>query len=111
MMARFRIHAVIVMTEESDADEAVGVWGVVSDADLIRAAAASDIDERSAGGTARTPAVTVHPNEPLRTAAELMNDQGVTHLVVVAPPSERPVGVISTLDVARAISAEPALTL
>lgn len=108
MMARFRIHAVVVLTEETEADEGVGVWGVVSDADLIRAAAVDDVDGRSAGGTAGTPVVTVYPHEPLQRAAELMNQQAVTHLVVVAPGSERPIGVISTLDVARAISAEPA---
>lgn len=106
MMVRFRIHAVVVLTEESEADEGVGLWGVVSDADLMRATAAGDIVDRSAGGTARTPLVTVYPDEPLRRAAELMNDAGVTHLVVVSPGSEWPVGVLSTMDVARAIAAE-----
>ena len=107
MMAHFRIHAVVVLIEESEADEGVGVWGVVSDSDLIGAAAVDDIDGRSAGGTARTPVVIVYPHEPLQRAAELMKEEDVTHVVVVSPGSERPVGVVSTLDVARAISAEP----
>jgi CBS domain-containing protein len=110
MMARFRIHAVVVLTEESEADEGIGLWGVVSDIDLIRATAVGDVADRSAGGTAHTPLVTVYPDEPLRRAAELMNDAGVTHLVVVSPGSEWPIGVISTMDVARAIAAEHAPT-
>jgi CBS domain-containing protein len=104
MMARFAIHAVVVQT---DADQAVGIWGVVSDEDLIRAAARGDIEGRSAGGTARTPLVIVYPHEPLKRAVELMNEQAVTHALVVSPGSEQPLGIVSSLDVARAISAEP----
>jgi CBS domain-containing protein len=107
MMVRFAIHAVVVQTVEADADEAVGVWGVVSDSDLIRAAAGGDIEGRSAGGTARTPLVTVYPHEPLKRAVELMDEQAITHALVVSPGSEQPLGVVSSLDVARAISAEP----
>ena len=106
MMARFSIHAVVVQTVEADADEAVGIWGVVSDVDLIRAAARGEIEGRSAGGTARTPLVTVYPHERLTQAAELMDDQAVTHALVVLPGSEQPLGIVSSLDVARAISAE-----
>lgn len=107
MMARFSIHAVVVQTVEADAEEAVGVWGVVSDGDLIRAASAGDLEGRSAGGTARTPLVTVYPHDSLKLAVELMDAQAVTHALVVSPGSEQPVGVVSSLDVARAISADP----
>lgn len=107
MMAHFRIHAVVVQTEESEVDEGIGVWGVVSDGDLISAAAVDDLDERSAGGSGRTPVVTVYPHEPLMRAAELMKERVVTHVVVVSPSSERPIGVVSALDVARAIAAQP----
>jgi CBS domain-containing protein len=107
MMARFRVHAVVVQTVEADAEEAVGVWGVVSDADLIRAASAGDFDGCSAGGTARTPLVTAYPHDSLKRVVELMDAQAVTHALVVSPGSEQPVGVVSSLDVARAISAEP----
>lgn len=107
MMAHFRIHAVVVRTEESEADEAVGLWGIVSDADLIRAVARGDVDERSAGGTARTPLVIVYPHEPVERVAELMEERAVTHALVVSRGSEQPLGVISTLDVARAVAAQP----
>ena len=107
MMAHFHIHAVVVRTVESEADEAVGLWGIVSDADLIRAAARGDVGERSAGGTARTPLVIVYPHDPVQRVAELMEERAVTHALVVSPGSEEPLGVVSTLDVARAIAAEP----
>lgn len=104
MMARYAIHAVVVYTEEADADEAVGLWGVVADEDLVAAAADEDLEGRTAGGTARSPLVTIHPHESLQRAAELMNEHRVTHLLVVSGDSERPLGVVSTLDVARAIA-------
>ena len=105
MMARYRIHAVVVYSDEQE--DRVGVWGIVSEADLIAAAAADEIDTRTAGGTARTPLITVHPGEPLRRAAELMHEYHVTHAVVVSSSRELPLGVVSSLDVARAIALEP----
>jgi CBS domain-containing protein len=107
MMARYAIHAVVVYTEEADAEDAVGLWGVVSDADLVAAAAVDDLEGRTAGGTARTPLVMIYPHESLKRAAELMKEHRVTHLLVVSPPSERPLGVISTLDLARSLAAGP----
>lgn len=109
MMARHRIHAVIVFTEDSEAEDAVGLWGVVSDLDLAMALAVDDVEGRTAGGTARTPVVTVHPDEPLDRVAELMKERRVTHVLVVSTSSERPVGVVSTLDLARAIAEEAPL--
>jgi CBS domain-containing protein len=37
---------------------------------------------------------------PLREAGELMLTHAVNHLVVVQPGSQRPIGILSTLDVA-----------
>jgi len=104
MMFRFGIHAVVVFTEAGDPPEAAGVWGVVADTDLIGAVAAGDVDDRTAGGAARTPPVTIQPHEPLRRAAQLMKEHHVTHLLVVATGSERPIGVLSALDLARELS-------
>lgn len=109
MMARYHIHAVVVFTEESEAEDAVGIWGVVSDTDLVAAAAVDDVAGRTAGGTARTPLVTVYPDESLKRVAELMRQHRVTHALVVGPASDRPVGMVSTLDVARQIALEPAV--
>lgn len=103
MMARYAIHAVVVFTDDVDTDR-VGVWGVVSDTDLVAAAGVHDVTGRTAGGTARTPVVTVSPADSLEHVAELMREHRVTHAVVVGDESERPVGIVSTLDVARVLA-------
>jgi CBS domain-containing protein len=48
----------------------------------------------------RQPAYAIEPDAPLSDAVRLMDERNATHLVVV--DRERPVGVISTLDVAGA---------
>jgi CBS domain-containing protein len=103
MMALYRIHAVVAFGESSDDVPGPGLWGVVSDLDLVRAVGAGELDGRTAGGTAVTPVVLVAPNELLTRAAQLMTEHDVTHLVVMDPQSTRPIGVLSTLDIARAL--------
>jgi CBS domain-containing protein len=109
MMATYHIHAVVVYPDEESSDVA-SVWGVVSDSDLAAAAAADDIDGRAAGASARTPAVTVMRGDSLQRAAEQMRLYDVNHLVVVSSSARRPIGVLSTLDLARAIALEPGFT-
>ena len=41
---------------------------------------------------------------PLRRAAQLMREYGIAHLVVVDADARTPLGVISTLDIARVIA-------
>jgi CBS domain-containing protein len=101
MMARSHIHAVVVWGDEED--DAEGLWSVVSDGDLVAAAADDDLRSRLAIEAARTPAATVREDEALRTAAELMRERAVTHLVVMSESGRRPVGVLSTLDLARVL--------
>ena len=103
MMATYRIHAVIVFNEDSDDVASADLWGVVSDLDLVKAASAGDLEDRTAGGTAVTPVVTVERDDTLARAAQLMSEHEVTHLVVADPKQARPIGVLSTLDVARAV--------
>jgi CBS domain-containing protein len=55
MMARFRVHAIVVFAEEGAGGERGVIWGVVSDSDVVAAAAAGDVDARTAGRAARTP--------------------------------------------------------
>jgi CBS domain-containing protein len=50
------------------------------------------------GALASTEIVTVDIDEPLERAAQLMVEHQVTHLLVVS--GARPVGILSTLDVA-----------
>jgi CBS domain-containing protein len=101
VMAGRRVHCIVV-TDEADAEN---LWGVVSDMDLVAAASVRDLDEQSAGATAATAVLTVLPGETLQRAAQLMTEHAAAHLVVVDPETGRPVGVLSTLDVAAALAA------
>ena len=97
IMARHRVHAIVVF----GSDDALHPWGVVSDVDLVGAIGTS----ANAGAIAASPVVTATIDLPLQYAATLLTENETTHLLVV---SDRglPVGVLSTLDVARALAAE-----
>ena len=56
--------------------------------------------EKTAGDIASSPLVTTAPDEPLGNAVALMAQHGASHVVVVDPASDHPVGIVSTLDVA-----------
>ena len=105
MMVTFNVHAVFVFEHRDGEDGDAQLWGVVSDLDLV-AAGRLDVDQRTAGASAVTPIVAVRTDAPLVRAADLMAQHGVAHLAVVEPASGRPIGVISTLDIARAIAVE-----
>jgi len=104
MMATFRVHAIFVFEHTDEDDEAQRLWAVVSDLDLV-AATQRDLDRQTAGATAVTPLVTVSSNRPMAEAAGLMAQHGVAHLAVTDPSTRRPIGVISTLDIAEAVAA------
>jgi CBS domain-containing protein len=104
MMSTFSVHSVFVFEHQDEDDEAPHLWAVVSDLDLV-AATQLDVDSVTASTTAVTPLVTVGANRPLSEAAELMAQHGVAHLAVTEPASRRPIGVISTLDIAQAVAA------
>ncbi len=99
-MAEKRIHCVIVRSEDDTAFDG-RLWGVVSDLDLV-GAARGGLNHQTAGTTAATPVVTVHENESLERSAQLMLEHETTHLVVV-DDDDHPVGVLSTLDIARIV--------
>ena len=104
MMSLYRIHAVVAYGEDNDDLEGPGLWGVVSDLDLVQAAVAGRLEDLTARGTAVTPAITIRPKDTLQQAAQVMTQHDVTHLVVVDGKGTTPVGVISTLDLARALA-------
>ena len=103
LMAAFRVHSVFVFDYGNEDDEMPELWGIVSDLDLV-AAAWADPDAQTAGDSAVTPLVYVRKDDDLRHAAQLMAEAGVSHLAVVDPRTRRPVGVVSTLDIARAVA-------
>jgi CBS domain-containing protein len=93
MMATHHVHCVAV-TGGGDAL----VWGIISDLDLLQAGIAGN--EPTAGDLATQSVASVQTTMPLREAAELMLTRGTTHVVVIDPLTERPVGILSTLDIA-----------
>jgi CBS domain-containing protein len=103
MMATLGVHAVFVFEHTDEDDEALQLWAVVSDLDLV-AATRLDLDTLTAGATAVTPLVTVRADRSIAEAGSLMAQYGIAHLAVT-DPDDRPIGVISTLDIARAIAA------
>jgi CBS domain-containing protein len=107
LMAERRVHAVYVFDYGAEADETVELWGLVSDLDLV-AAAYGPIEERTAGETAITPLLLVKDDDTVARAVQMMIEDGVSHLAVVDSKTSRPVGVLSSLDVARLLAAKPA---
>jgi CBS domain-containing protein len=105
MMATHGVHAIFVFEYTDEDDEAPRLWAVVSDLDLV-AAARLDLDTLTAGATAVTPLVSVAADSSIGEAGSLMAQYGIAHLAVTEPGSRRPIGVISTLDIARAIAAD-----
>lgn len=99
LMATHAIHAVVVLGD----DEEGGLWGVVSDADVLHATAQSDAGELPVAAIAETPLTTVARSASLEEAHRLMHEHAVTHLLVTV--RDRPVGVVSTLDLVRAVAA------
>lgn len=107
MMATYRVHAILVTAHGEEKLPGGGVWGIVSDADLLRAAGTGNPDEQLSRTIAATPVLTVTTSEQLARAAELMVEHEVSHLIVIEPLSARPIGVLSTLDVTRALAGFP----
>jgi CBS domain-containing protein len=95
LMATHHVHAVAVGGIAANHL----VWGVIDSLDLVRSLRDPEVDGL-AESISRQPALSIEPNAPLSEAVGLMDAHNVAHLVVV--DRERPVGVISTLDVAGA---------
>jgi CBS domain-containing protein len=106
LMSSHRVHGVFVFDYGREDDETTELWGLVSDLDVV-AAARGDIDARTAGDSAVTPLVTVTTDAPLERAARLLAESGASHLAVLDPSTHRPLGVLSTLDIVRALAADP----
>jgi len=51
-----------------------------------------------------SPALTIHPGDTLQRATQMMTEHAVAHLLVVDDESGKPVGVLSTLDMARVLA-------
>jgi CBS domain-containing protein len=103
LMAENSVHCVVVdgLARGPHRGERL-VWGVISDIDLMRAAGAGKLDEQ-AGEIAASEIVTIERGEEVECAAQLMDEHDCSHLIVTDSDSGRPLGVVSSLDVARAL--------
>ncbi len=99
LLAEHGVHCAVV-AEQAEGEGAATLWGIVSDVDLMRGLGSPV--PLTAGNLAALGVVTVTPQDDLRHAARLMAEHGVAHLIVMA--EGRPAGVLSTLDVARAVT-------
>jgi CBS domain-containing protein len=107
MMATYRVHSILV-TAHGEATLRDGrSWGVVTDADLLDAAKGTSVDDQPARAVAATPTLTVSADDDLSHAVTALVEREVSHLIVVEPTSDRPIGVLSTLDVIRALAGFP----
>jgi CBS domain-containing protein len=93
IMAKHRVHSVVITGGDARRPE-----GVVDDVDVIAAVAAGV--ERTAGEVGRTEPLSVSARARVQTAAQIMTEHGVSHLVVVDSAGGYPIGVLSSLDIA-----------
>ena len=94
-MAEHSVHSVVVRGIRRRR-----TWGIVSDLDLM-AAMRPELADATAGQLAATDPVVVEASETLGRAAQLMAEHQTAHLLVVDPETDEPVGIVSSLDVAR----------
>ena len=98
-MAAEHVHAIVVLeTVDSEGATDRRPWAVVTDRDVLRCA--PEIAERTAGEVATGEVLLARPDERLPDVAARMVAHGTSHAVVVEPGTGRPVGVLSTLDIA-----------
>jgi CBS domain-containing protein len=98
LLAEHEVHCAVVA--ESSGDDAGALWGIVSDVELMRGLGSPVA--LTAGNLAALDVITVGPDEDLARAAQLMGEHDVAHLIVV---KGAPIGILSTLDVAKAVAA------
>jgi CBS domain-containing protein len=99
LMATHHVHCVAVMGTVHDEAGELPLWGIVSDLDLLKKGLGAGAEATARSLVGQT-IVSVEPSMPLADAAELMRKRRVSHLVVTEPQSQRPVGILSTLDIA-----------
>jgi CBS domain-containing protein len=104
MLATYRVHAMVVYPRHSGDLAHITSWRVVSDLDLARASREGDLDLLTAGDIAATPVCVITPGESLADAVEAMVAHRLWHVFVIDEHARRPIGVLSTLDVARALA-------
>ena len=104
LMTEHQIHSVVVLAPPlDDAAPAYRRWGVLSDLDLVAAAPWGE-EVAEAGAIAASRHAVIRADESLAAAAQLMAKHSTTHLLVTEEGVDEPVGILSALDVARALA-------
>jgi CBS domain-containing protein len=106
LMAEHRVHSIVVLTAAEEGAPFHRRWALLSDLDLV-AAAPWESEVTTAGSVAGSPSVVVGPRDSLAAAALSMAEHQTTHILVVEPGADEPVGILSALDLARALSPPP----
>ena len=106
-MAKHHVHCVVALGETADKGPN-RVWGLVGDLELTRIACTEGLQGGRRAAAPRPSSSPSCPRTRCTTHAELMTEHEVSHVIVVDPLTDRPVGVLSTLDVAAILTgAEP----
>jgi CBS domain-containing protein len=101
-MATHGVHSVAIWGDEGE--DSIGFLGMISALDLLSAVMRGESLASSALVAARQDVHTVRAGAPLSDGARLMTDERTTHVIVLADDRDRIVGVLSALDVTRALS-------
>ena len=99
LMATHHIHCIAMIGISHEEPGEKLVWGLITDLDLLRAGI-DNVPYQTAQTLAGQAMSTVEPTTPLLHAAQLMVRDNASHLIVVDPRQQRPVGILSTLDIA-----------
>lgn len=95
LMATEHVHAIVLLSEDEDGRHP---RAIITDRDVLRAA--PRVLELTAAEAAGGELLEARLAEPLADAAQRMAEHGTSHMLVVDDRTDRPVGVLSTLDVA-----------
>jgi CBS domain-containing protein len=100
IMTGYAIHCLIVA--DPQAGRHARSWGMVDALDVARAEAEGRAG--TVGEIAATELITIDSNAPLASAARLMAEHRIAHLVAVQPGTDRPAGVISASGLAAVLA-------
>lgn len=100
MMSTHHVHCIVVAGAADGQEGAESpMLGIVSDFDVLEASMRPDAPD-TAAELARQPVIKLETTAPLREAAELMLAGSASHVVAINAQTKRPVGILSTLDIA-----------
>ncbi|MGE3139360.1 MAG: DUF1918 domain-containing protein [Thermoleophilia bacterium] len=101
LILRHQIHSLVVLAPPAgDPDGEATDWSVLTGVDLVASLWSGELGH--AGSIAALPRVVVDGEASVADAARVMSENATTHVVVVDDRGD-PIGIISTLDLARVL--------